>query len=204
DYLTKSFNKLRKRKLIRERIAGGAWFVQNTWNWETSQHHPHLHLLLDSVYIDKKDLASEWFKCTGNSYIIDIREIYNTSNAVKEVARYSATPCDLREFPKDRYLEIYDACFNRKMCGSWGTLKGISFKPKSMIEPEDKIEMASGAMVFAMRNEDDNARAIWLMCTGHGPVIQGVDMDHIVREGYEEHMNSPPKFHPQIRFNFAA
>ena len=132
--LYRSFRLLRQHRAIATLIRGGVWFFQIKRSNKDNCWHPHLHILLDSNYINQKDMSQEWLKTTGNSYIIDIRAIKDPGKVVNYVARYCARPCQLSDYEEADRIEIATVLFGKRICGSFGTGAKCRFAARP---PED-------------------------------------------------------------------
>jgi hypothetical protein len=119
--LYRAFRLLRKRTKILEKIRGGVWFFQCKLSKNGQQWHPHLHIALDSDFIDKRLLSLEWFEATGNSYIIDIRAIKDPRKVAEYVSRYCAKPCSMSDFTENHRLEVATVLHGKRLCGTFGT-----------------------------------------------------------------------------------
>jgi len=198
------FQKFRKRKFFKDRTRGGVWFFHIKKSQTDHKWHPHLHCLIDSDFLEHKKIMQLWQKITGGSKIVHIKAVTNPTNSVKHAARYSAEPCDLGTHSLVDGLEVYYALVGRRIAGTWGTARVISFRPKPMEDRKQWKNIGSYDMVRQLKDSDDNAHKIWkAYCLGK-PVESGVSMYNLELEIYDNFMRAPPKFDPQGRFNFAA
>jgi len=87
--LMRSFKELRRTKLWKKKVDGGAAFLEikrgNGW-------HPHLHLVCVGDYIDHAELRREWLRITKDSSIVDIRLIREPRKTASYVAKYASKP----------------------------------------------------------------------------------------------------------------
>lgn len=90
--LHKHFRVLRRRILWRDRVTGGAGFVEVTRNQATQLWHVHLHCIVEGKYIPRSSLAAEWLAVTGDSYIIDIRRPASLITLANYVTKYVTKP----------------------------------------------------------------------------------------------------------------
>lgn len=198
------FQKFRKRKFFKDHTRGGVWFFHIKKSQKDHKWHPHLHCLIDSDFLEHKKISQLWHKVTGDSKIVHIKAVTNPTNSVKHAARYSAEPCDLSTLNLVDGLELYYALQGRRLAGTWGTARMISFRPKPDPDAKLWIQIGSYDMVRSLKDSDDFARQIWKAYRLGKPVASGVSMFQRAVEMYNKHMRSPPKFDPQGRFNFAA
>ena len=80
-----SFAKLRRTSAWKHHVAGGVAFLEvkrTDHGW-----HPHLHVLFDGKYFPQRELSKLWLRCTGDSYIVDIRDVPG-SDAVRYITKY--------------------------------------------------------------------------------------------------------------------
>jgi len=198
------FQKFRKRKFFRDRTNGGVWFFHIKKSQTDHRWHPHLHCLIDSDFLEHKKISQLWRKVTGDSHIVHIKAVTNPTNSVKHAARYSAEPCDLSEHSSMDALEVYYALHGRRLAGTWGSARSISFRPKPRDDSKSWKEIGSYQTVVNLIKTDDRARAIWKSYNLNQPLEKGVNMYDLELELYDNFMRAPPEFDPQGRFNFAA
>lgn len=124
DHLTASFRRLRQRKLWKSTQEGGVATIELKYNTSTDRWHPHLHILAVGQYIKNTDLAKEWEEVTGGSYIIDIRAIRSTTEALSYVIKYIGKTISLHSVSNpERACEVIRALSARRTILSFGTLK---------------------------------------------------------------------------------
>ena len=96
DYLLtrlyKCFKRLRGRRFWQERVRGGAAFLEITHNEQTHGWHPHLHCMLDGLYLDLGILRKLWLAVTGDSDQVKINLIRTRSEVINYVTKYSTKP----------------------------------------------------------------------------------------------------------------
>lgn len=91
-HLYKSFRRLRSRALWRDRVRGGACFLEITYDHDRNSWHPHLHCMLDGSYIDRPELSRLWLAATGDSCNLDLRYIRTPREAVNYITKYATKP----------------------------------------------------------------------------------------------------------------
>jgi len=87
--LTRAFRRLRSTPLWKDRVRGGAAFVELTLNESGGGWHPHLHCILDAHYMCQRELRSLWFTVTGDSHVLKIREVRDREAAARYCAKYA-------------------------------------------------------------------------------------------------------------------
>lgn len=125
--LYKYFRNVRRTKWFKKNVRGGVWFFQITKSKTDGLWHPHIHCLVDSNFLPKNDLSELWLQITGDSHIVDIRAVKNVKKTADYVARYATVPCRLVDFDIDDAIEIVQTMHGKRICGTWGTGKEMSF-----------------------------------------------------------------------------
>lgn len=92
ENLKKSFRRMRQRKAWKTHVNYGIGVIETTWNPQTKRWHPHIHLLITGAYFPKALIRSEWLCATRNSFIIDIRSLFDTASAASYIAKYLGKP----------------------------------------------------------------------------------------------------------------
>jgi len=126
-----SFKVLRRQKLWKQSVRGGVWFFQLTMNQTTKQWHPHIHILVDSDYISKKNLALLWLKITHDSYIVDVRKVEDAEKAAEYVARYATVPGEILKCSVPQAAAMVIGLKGSRMCGAFGSAKGLALRPRT-------------------------------------------------------------------------
>jgi len=159
--LYECFKKLRTRAYFQRLITGGVWFFQLTFNHTTEQWHPHIHCLVAGKYLPHGRLKQLWFKITGDSTIVDIRPVRDLEGCANEVARYATSPADIAAVDYDRALDIYYATKHRRICGSWGSARSITLKPKPADDTDMWERVADFYYVNIKKQFDPKVKAFW-------------------------------------------
>ena len=129
SFLQKSFSTLRQRAFWKKHVTGGIWFLQVKRGKGSGCWHPHLHILLDGDYLEQRRLSALWEQVTFNSPVIDIRRIHDAESAASYVARYTARPAALADMPLADRVEVIEALFRKRLCGTFGTAKAVTLTP---------------------------------------------------------------------------
>lgn len=88
-------------------------------NW-----HPHLHILSHSSFLPQDQLALEWHKATGDSYIVDVRLVNSPGEVADYVAKYVAKPGSNSVYRlPDRLQEMIRALHGRRLLLCFGGCK---------------------------------------------------------------------------------
>lgn len=116
QFLRESFRRLRQSKTWQRCCEAGVAIIECTFNKETNQWHPHLHVIVGGTYIPQAQLSKAWMKATGNSPVVDVRKIADKHRAAQYLSQYVTKP------PGD---EVYE---NEERLREWIlALKGARF-----------------------------------------------------------------------------
>lgn len=189
DFLYKSFAKLRRRKFVADRLYGGIWFFQVTLSQKTGLWHPHIHALIDSEYMEHKQLMTLWEKITGGSRVVHIRAVHNPERTLQHNARYAARPSSLVDLPMGKAIELFMAFNGRRICGSWGTAKSLSFRPAKPEDHEKWHSLGNWSTIINLQGMDDRADAILNAWKNSTPLEVGCALLHL--EHYNENLPPP-------------
>lgn len=155
-----AFRQMRKDKFFKMYCTGGIWFFQICWNPKRHEWHPHIHAIVTGQYMDYKELRRIWLRLTGDSQVLDIRVVRDPKVVGDDVARYAARPVQLSNLPTKQGIEAMMSLYGRRMAGSWGTGRAISFRPKKIPDPENWEYMGNWSTIHELAAYDDRAKAI--------------------------------------------
>jgi len=178
-YLHKCFRKLRRFKEFRSHVRGGIWCDHVKKSDNDDLWHPHIHCIIDADFYPHRMLKRTWRKVTHSSSIVDIRPISDTVGAAYDVARYATNPCHQAQLSSADRVTAYYALEGRRLCGTWGTARGISLKPGRMIDKEMWQNVGSLSVVQAFYFQDPSARAIGDALIKGVPLAAGVTMNRM-------------------------
>lgn len=173
---------LRKHKWFKKYVSGGVWFFQVTLSKRSDSWHPHLHCIVQGKYIPKMELSARWERITNGSKIVDIKLVKDPEETASYVARYSARPARLREYPLELRIEIYIAMHRRRLCGAWGSAKGISLSPPTKVDADKFTRVGSWSTVMHLRHQSEYAREILRAWKDGTPLADDVTLIEIDRE----------------------
>lgn len=149
SHLIKSFRTLldRRRDYLKKgrgfnefcKINGAMYSYENTYNEQTKEWHPHIHLfaLLDE-WIDQEQLSELWHDITGDSFIVDVRKVKKSkdsgySKAAAEVCKYALKFSDLTV---ENTWEAFKVLKGKRLSGAFGSLYGVKIPDN----PADEID----------------------------------------------------------------
>lgn len=127
DRLQASFSSLRRLSEWKDRIEGGVAILEVARGSKNESWHPHLHVIYEGKYFPQPKLKELWYRVTGDSYIVDIRNVESESMLVNYVTKYVSKPWT-GDVERDPLLmaEIVCALDKRRMCTTFGTWRGVS------------------------------------------------------------------------------
>ncbi len=123
--------------------------------------------------MDYKKLRVLWKQCTGDSEVLDIRVVSDPEKAAEYVARYAARPCSLSEIPFNQGVEAMKSLYGRRMAGSWGLARVVSFRPKKIPDPENWERMGNWSTVHRLARTDERAKEILKSYHSNLPLGEG-------------------------------
>jgi hypothetical protein len=177
DSMYKCFRKLKLSKEFKKYCKGGIWFFQVTHNPTTDLWHPHLHILLDADYWNKKRISKLWYQVTKTSIIVDIRNVSRQGEKVSEyVSRYALECTDLTKIPDDRLKDLYESTLGRRLCGTFGTARGVMLKRRKKDETVKYTKLTMFRIVIELAGSDDRFATI-INCWQTGqPLPDSIDI----------------------------
>lgn len=138
EHLKASFQRLMKRRFekrtwsVLKGVAGGVTsfeFTNKGNGW-----HPHTHsILLAPSPIEEENLAHEWYRITGDSYICDVRRFdpaQPVEHGFMEVFKYAVK---FSELPLDLQWQAFRTLRGRRLLSSFGVFRSVEV-PESMLD----------------------------------------------------------------------
>ena len=113
-HLIDSFRKMRNRKLFRRLITGGAFVIELTN--KGNYWHAHLHIIIQSLWIERDDIMNMWFQCSSGNTGVYIRNIPPTQ-AVRYLTKYVSKS----DLPPDLQLEASDVLKDFRLFSPFGS-----------------------------------------------------------------------------------
>lgn len=207
DNLYGFFRELRRRKEFRQAVSGGIWFFQIKRSKNDELWHPHLHCLITGKYFAQRRLSRIWCQITYGSTHVDIRSVTDPKGAANDVARYATSPGSLVNLAPDDAVEMVTALHGRRICGTWGSARGVRLRPGRDPNPGKWKSLGNWTTVMGMYESSENARAIVLSWKTNTPLPSGItciDIDRAINrlqdpswadydfESIYDHERSPP------------
>jgi len=139
DRIYACFRRLRRTPFWLRNCDGGAAVLELTHGWKDGLWHVHLHCLLHSNWLEHKDLKAEWWRITGDSFVVDVRDVHTADQGAQYVTKYITKPIPNTVIGKPGpLLELLTACSRRRLVLTWGSWRGIKLS-----KPLDKIAWRS-------------------------------------------------------------
>ncbi len=161
DSLYNFFRQLKKSSLWRKHVCGGIWFFQVKLSDQDSCWHPHLHLLLNSSYIQQKSLSVLWNKITRGSPVVDIRVVRDAQKAAEYVARYCSASADLCKMPFNAAVDCVTELHGRRLCGTFGNARQYRLRTTTPANTAEWQNIGSWWAVTRTKDSDASAMQIW-------------------------------------------
>lgn len=175
DRLLAAFSKLRRRILWKDRVFGGAGFIEITRGATGTHWHVHLHVIMEGRYIAKEDLAATWLQITGDSYVVDIGLIKDQRDVGYYCTKYSTKPLDSKLQKQPTHLiEAINALRGRKLLYAFGTWS----RWQLLTHPSDPAWTLYGhvnELLYRAANGDELADLVLLMLQ-HSPDVFAGDV----------------------------
>lgn len=126
DRIYDAFRKLRRAPFWAKAVKGGCAVLELKHSHRTQLWHVHLHCLLDGSYLPKEDVKAEWWRITGDSHVIDIKQCHDAEHASHYVVKYITKPVPSSVINKPgQLLEMMAAIAHRRLVLTWGSWRGV-------------------------------------------------------------------------------
>ena len=112
------FKSLFRQPYYRSHLLGGFYSIEAKktdigWN-------VHIHILYQGDFIVHSKLKSDWYKITGDSYIVDIRKVYSSLIAFKYILKYLTKSPNCSSYEDTwRYNHIFRGVRLLSAFGTW-------------------------------------------------------------------------------------
>lgn len=145
---------LRKRKLRNwwtNYVVGGCYFLEATLS--KGKWHVHAHLIVEGQFLPQHELKALWHHVTGDSDVVDVRELSGVDDVAAEIAKYTAKGAGAKlAAAGDKLVEWMIGTKSLRLCSTYGTWRG--FRLSASIDDFDP-----GAWANLGREDDIRARA---------------------------------------------
>lgn len=121
-----AFRVFRRRPLVKNRMTGGVYFLEVTFNERTDRWHPHLHVVFEGGYLPHEVAKATWLDVTEDSYIVDVRPLNGAGGAASYVAKYATKAVGASVWTHPRLLdEAMRALTGRRCFQVFGDWRGL-------------------------------------------------------------------------------
>jgi hypothetical protein len=122
--LTQCFNNLKRRSWWKDKVSGGVMFTELKIG-KDGRWHVHCHIIAESSFLPIHELSNEWHAVTGDSPIVDVREIESPEKAGGYVAKYGSKPCDPSVlYSPEKLIEAIEALKGVRLATTFGEWRG--------------------------------------------------------------------------------
>lgn len=139
DRLISSFKLLRRHPDVASAMLGGVWFLEVKLDKAGNLWHPHLHCIIEGTFLHKRELSRAWYQTTGDSYIVDIRQVDDVADRARYVTKYSTKPLHSAvTHDHEKLCEFCTAIKGKRLyqCfGSWSKAVHRAKQPRHLLTP---------------------------------------------------------------------
>lgn len=172
--LTKSFDRLFKRKKVQKNLLGYLRSIEVTYNDEKEDYHPHIHVLLfvkssyfknSDNYISQEEWSELWAKSLKVDYLpmVDVRAVKDQGKglygAILETAKYPMKPFELSVENAQVVDDLYNGLYRKRQLGYGGLFKEIKkqlalddAENGDLVHTTDDSQVSDGTKIVAIWN----------------------------------------------------
>lgn len=104
-------------------VTAGAYSIEVKRGENSGEWHPHANVLLVSdKWIKVEDIINEWYLLTGDSFIVNIKQVKDREAGFCEIFKYALKFSDMT--PADTWL-AYTTLHKKRLFGSFGAFRGL-------------------------------------------------------------------------------
>jgi len=151
--------KLRRRKIARDWKAG-VYAIEVTN--ESRGWHVHLHLLVETPWVDQKQLAKVWAEIVGQDFAIVWVSRADKTGVAKEVMKYVVKGSQMAKWTPSEIRQYVESIESVRLFGRFGDLHGAEAEWRREIELEEQREFTCecGSTEFDYLHDLDYQTAI--------------------------------------------
>jgi len=120
QHLTKSFRRLRQRRLWKHHVTGGAFVFEVTS--KDGYYHAHIHCIIYARFIDWKSLLQLWIDCSGG------RGVYLQRIPERQIVRYLTKYISKPSGSTDIEPDVQTSLSGFRLFSPFGTWYALSSK----------------------------------------------------------------------------
>ena len=157
-----SFSTLRRRKLVAPLFVGGFSVLECKISDRDGLWHVHLHCVTEGTFVDQRELAAAWHAVTGDSSIVDVRQVADDGKAAGYICKYVSKPLDASLYSNPAMLDEYiQAVSGRKTISTFGTWRGVQLKKRPA---DNTVWVSVGPLLdFARKCREKDAESLRLL-----------------------------------------
>jgi hypothetical protein len=127
--LLRCWRQLRATSFWRHSVAGGAYVIEIKISAATSMWHVHMHVILESRWLPQRRLSEVWHRVTGDSFVVDVRQVADQARGIAYVTKYVGKPIDGSVYSvPDKVQEYILAVRGVRFCGTFGSWRGVQLE----------------------------------------------------------------------------
>jgi hypothetical protein len=133
--MKKSFAQFKRKKAFKEHIKGYFGGFENPYKTREKGFNVHLHLLvLRGKFWNQSDISDAWREATGDSFVVDIREVKDVYKGVRELCKYVVKPVDLLTMPDEQFREVVEMKKGTRMFISGGCFYNVKLDDDDAVD----------------------------------------------------------------------
>jgi hypothetical protein len=118
--ILEAFEELRRRAAWKHaKVLAGVRSLEITRGSENAGWHVHLHVLIDSGWLDHPALKAAWLAITGDSSVVYVKR-KDGASAVSEIVKYVTKPADMKALDQGELTELVHALHGRRLIAFFG------------------------------------------------------------------------------------
>ncbi len=186
--LMDDFRELRKEPDWKFFVKGGIWSLELTFNAETQQWHPHIHIIFDGGYFPQPKLKAIWSRIQHQDSIVDVRAVSSVGAAARYIAKYVSKTVELGSWGDGQITEYANAMHRRRTIHTFGSCHGRTAEADPDDEPKHSARRTVGVWVLRRRIAlgDEQARRAALVLCSVGGVFRKLLQDSFTHCGWLE------------------
>lgn len=107
-------------------VVGGCYFLEATLNAGSGLWHVHAHCIVEGRFLPVDELRSLWRVATGDSGVVDVRELSGVDDVAAEISKYTSKGADAKlSATGDKLVEWMIATKSLRLCATFGTWRGF-------------------------------------------------------------------------------
>lgn len=169
-FLRTRFATLRRTPLWKQKVRGGVYTIEITYNSQTKQWHPHLHAIIDGTYIPQPDLVEVWSAIVKDSAGVDIRKVSGIRKISNYLAAYVSKSCDLSNLTDDCLAEWATETHALRLAQTFGSYHANRpSEDRVMISAYTKLPVDVNRLAYKAECGDSKCQEVLSALSGSSP-----------------------------------